>query len=113
MDTKRRIMMRYTNEDVHDEKLKWCIQEDNRLKQRLIELNVKRLIVTTLYNLEAREYKGKIVVTACHHWSWDFLVGIGDTEDEAILDLKPRINMYDREFDTYEYNFAPTYIKAK
>lgn len=105
--------MRYSNEDVDTDELKRCIREGKRLKRRISELKIERLNSSAIDNFNVRDYKGKKVVTALHGWSWDYYVGIGDTEDEALHDMKPRINTYDPKFDDYEYNFPPSYLKTR
>ena len=52
----------------------------------------------TLYNVEVRKNDEEYVVTACEHWTYEFLVGKGKTKEEAIKNMKRVVNMYDAKF---------------
>lgn len=52
---------------------------------------------SSLYNVELRKRGNEYLACACQHMSWDYLVGKGKTEEDAIEDMKVVVNMYEHE----------------
>jgi hypothetical protein len=67
------------------------MNDEKRLEARMKELGVWSNIN---YNLTHYERDGKHLVTAAQHWTWEFCIGEGNTLDEALINLKPVVNMY-------------------
>jgi hypothetical protein len=79
------------------------IKMTRELEQRMKELGIYS---NSLYNLDHIERDGKHIISACQHWSWDFLVGEGKTLDEALKSLKVVVNMYDKKFEDFRVKYT-------
>lgn len=80
------------------------VAAENALKEKMREYGVSDFMVNALYSVEVREVDGKIICTAVNRYSFDFYVGIGLTEEEAMTHMSPRLNVYDKGFREYENN---------
>lgn len=92
------------NENDHPIKV---TEDENPLITRMKELGIWR---KDYYNLTNYEKDGKYLVTAQQHWTRDFMIGEGDSLEEALKDLKFAINMYDKEFRSFYESLQKRFV---
>lgn len=66
-----------------------------------------------LYNVEMRKNDEEYIVTACEHWTYEFLVGKGKTKEEATKSVKRVVNMYDSKFKSIYKEIEDNYTLVK
>ena len=78
-----------------------------RMKALESDSYLRRSLYSITYKMMNGSKRGKVfVVSALQHNTWDFFVGIGKTLDEAIRDLKPKVNCYSKEYQAMAEKFS-------
>ena len=66
------------------------------------DLIIEKSKFSNLYNVDYFLEGETKIVTACQHYTWNFIAGKGETIHEAIENMEVKINMYDDDFQEYK-----------